>query len=75
MPSKRKPKLIPLKELRALCKEAGVSVREPSNGYWDWYLELDGKYLFGIDKDDKFGRLKLKATCLGLIAMGKRSEL
>ena len=70
-----KPKLIPLTELRALCKEAGVRV----DGTDIWYVHREGYYValaMVNDKEEKhLCRQNLKAYCLGLIAMRERGEL
>jgi len=82
MPSNRKPKLIPLKELRVLCKEAGVGVveieRRPKEDIW-WRIERNNFYAGRLEPYNKtYGRScrqNLKAFCLGLIQMKKDGEL
>ena len=78
MTKQRKPKLIPLRELRPLCKEAGLVVQdmictwEISRGVVKvmevrvHHYSLPGR---------RIHRQNLKAFCLGLIAMKKAGEL
>ncbi len=76
MPSK--PKLIPLRELRALCKRAGVRVIERTI---DWDISYRRVHIWRLlvkthePTLKRFNRQMLKAYCLGLIAMRERGEL
>ena len=80
MATKTKPKLIPLKELRALCKEAGVSFvrRFASDIWWDIHREDTGHVTEAALTSKEYKhecRQNLAAFCYGLIAMRKRGEL
>ena len=74
MAKRSKPKLIPLRELRALCDEAGVEV---STGRLHnvWFIYRNGRSVGTIIKSFRDCRQNLKAFCLGLIAMRKAGEL
>ena len=74
MAKRSKPKLIPLRELRALCREAGVKA-EDRGVLCDWYISYKGKSIFWFWKHKPEHRLLLKAYCLGLIAMKKAGEI
>ena len=75
MAKQRKPKLIPLRELRPLCKEAGVEL-EPSLYNQCRENVRRGKYYLGsFERRLPACRVHLKAFCLGLIAMKKAGEL
>ena len=74
-----KPKLIPLTELKALMKEAGVTreVSELDTSIWDIYFDDQCvvRALFNQRGNGRRCRQNLKAFCLGLIQMREAGEL
>lgn len=70
-----KPKFITLRELRALCKEAGVEIMESEWRKKEWDILVDGHYIAVFEKDKRHCRRQLKAFCWGIIAMRKAGEI
>ena len=75
------PKVIPLKELSALCKRAGLRVDEWGTS-WDVYHDYENytELIFSPYVSQKWNpdyrtqRQNLKAFCLGLIILEKQGE-
>ena len=81
MAKAKRPKLIPLTELRALCKEAGVTMKRwwSASIYWaicrNGYCVMDAALSYSKKAERIRARQDVKAYCEGRIAMRERGEL